>query len=197
MAIMGLMKMLIPCCLGVNHTELIDEHTDPAAEKSIPYTDAPSAVELQSAATETSGKLFRFVMTNSTPNTLTFNMHIQETINSGKPITIESSYWTKIVLEKLYKAMVNLVTQAEGLHQKLSPVMRKVVDEAKHFAHELDEFQNEHPILAAFIETTALAVLIAILAPILLDALGFGIEGVVEGEYGIFMLLTMLLTNDA
>ncbi|KEQ75815.1 hypothetical protein M436DRAFT_61126 [Aureobasidium namibiae CBS 147.97] len=109
-------------------------------------------------------------------------MHMQEIITSDKPVTVRSSRWTKLVLDKLYKAMLELVAKIGEIREKLSPMMRKVIEEAEHFAHELEEFQEEHPILTASIETTALAVLIAVLAPFLLEALGFGVEGVVEGS---------------
>jgi hypothetical protein len=124
-------------------------------------------------------------------------MQIQEIVTSGQPITISSSWWTKMVLDKLYKAMVDLVTRFEELKEKLSPTTHKVIDEAERFAHDFAEFHNEHPILAVLIETTALAVLIEVLAPLLLEALGFGVEGVVEGKYTVtFVLSTRVLTHN-
>lgn len=188
---MDIMKMLLPCCLGASHEELIDEPSDAAVtEKFGAYTDVPSNTELQAAANETSDKLLHLITTVDVLNTLTSNMQMQDIIASNKPITVQSSRWTKLVLDKLYKAMLELVTKIVEMREKLSPMMRKVVKEAEHFAHELEEFQEEHSILTAFI------VLIAVLAPIQLEALGFGVEGVVEGECSILMLMAMLLTDD-
>jgi len=189
--------MLIPCCLGAGHEELIDELSDAAVtEKFGAYTDVPSAIELQAAANKTSDKLLHLITKTDVLNTPTSNMHMQEIITSNKPITVQSSRWTKLVLDRLYAAMVELITKIKEMREKLSPALRKVIEEAEHFAHELEEFQEEHPILTAFIETTALAVLIAVLAPVLLEALGFGVEGVVEGKCSVLMLMAMLLTDD-
>jgi hypothetical protein len=193
---MDKMKVLIPCCFAVDHDDLIGDITDPAAEKFGAYTDTPSAAELQSAAQDTSHGLIRYITTTDALNTLTSSIQMQEIITSGQPITISSSRWTRMVLEKLYKAMIELVTKAGELKQELSPVMHKVLDEAKHFAQELAEFQDEHPILAVVIETTALAVLIALLAPFLLEALGFGVEGVAGGRYSVLVVLSTMLLID-
>jgi hypothetical protein len=46
------------------------------------------------------------------------------------------------------------------------------------------------------IETTALAVLIALLAPFLLEALGFGVEGVAGGRYSVLVVLSTMLLID-
>lgn len=78
--------------------------------------------------------------------------------------------------------MIELITKIGEIREKLSPVMRKIIDEAEHFAHELAKFQNEDLVLAVFIETTALAILIEVSAPFLLEALGFGIDGVAKGR---------------
>jgi hypothetical protein len=123
---------------------------------------------------------------------------MHEIITSSQPIIIASSWWTHLVLERLHKSLIKLITEIDQLRQKLSPALRKVVNEAEHFTHELKEFQGEHPILTVLIETTVLALLIALLAPVLLEALGFGAEGVLEGEHRvIFIVLLMpLLTDD-
>lgn len=193
---MDIIKRFIPCCLGASHDELLDESTGAVGEKCLAYTDNPSTTELQSTAHQTSIRVLRLITTTDALNTPALNMHMQEIITSNKPIAIQSSYWTKLVLNRLYKAMIELVTKMGEMRDKFSPVMRKVIDDAEHFAHELQEFQEKHPILAAFIETAALAILIEVLAPFLLEALSFGIEGVVEGECSIFILLAMLLTDD-
>lgn len=192
------MKVFIPCCLGLSHNDNHNEdHIYSAAEKLTAYTDALSPTELDNAAQETSIKLFHFITTTNSVNIPASNMQIQEIMTSGQPITISSSWWTKIVLDKFYKAMIELVTKFEELKEKLSPTMHKVIDEAERFAHEFAEFHNEHLILAVLIETTALAVLIEVLAPLLLEALGFGVEGVVEGKYTVtFVLSTRVLTHD-
>lgn len=44
------MKALIPCCLAVDHDDLIDGHTDPATEKFSTYTDTLSFTEPDSVA---------------------------------------------------------------------------------------------------------------------------------------------------
>ena len=190
-------KMLIPCCLAAGHEELIDEPSEAAVtEKFDAYTDMPSTTELQATANKTSDNLLHFITTTDVLNTSEFDICMQDIMTSNKPITIQSSRWTKLVLNRLYAAMVELVTKIGEMREKLSPMMRKVIEEAEHFAHELEEFKEEHPILTAFMETTALAVLIAVLAPVLLEALGFGVEGVVEGKCSILMLMAMLLTDD-
>jgi hypothetical protein len=79
-------------------------------------------------------------------------------------------------------AMVWLVAKVMELKQELGPAMRKVFDEAESFAHELERFQGEHSTLAVSIQTIAFALLIAVLTPFLLEALGFSIEGVAEGK---------------
>lgn len=195
MTIMDIMKILIPCCLGTNYEELIDEHTYATDEKLRTYNDDPSTVDPWIAALKTSKEVLRLIVAAYELNTPALNMHVQEIITSNKPITVQSSYWTKIVLEKLYKAMMELVTKAGELCKKISLVMRKAIDEAEYFAHELAKFQHEYPILAVLIETTALAILIEVSAPFLLEALGFSIEGVVEGGCSTFILSMMLLTG--
>jgi hypothetical protein len=60
--------------------------------------------------------------------------------------------------------------------------MGKAYDEAESFADQLKSFQGEHPTLAVSIQTTAFALLIAVLTPFLFEALGFSPEGIVEGE---------------
>jgi hypothetical protein len=179
---MDITKLLTPCCFSVNHDEFLNEPTNPAAEKLVAYTDFPSAAELQIAAKKTCDKLLLLIFEANTLNTSTINVQMDEIIISSRPITIASSWWTQMVLRQLYKSMTGLVVDIDKLHIELGPVMRKVFDEAKCFAHELEEFQGEHPILAVLVETTALALLIAMLAPFLLEALGFGVEGVVEGK---------------
>ena len=196
MTTMDIMKMLTPCCLGTNYEEITDEHTDTVNDKLNVYNDEPSTADPWIAANKTSDKLLHLITTTNVLNTPTSNMHMQEIITSNKPITVQSSRWTKLVLDRLYAAMVELITKIKEMREKLSPALRKVIEEAEHFAHELEEFQEEHPILTAFIETTALAVLIAVLAPVLLEALGFGVEGVVEGKCSVLMLMAMLLTDD-
>jgi hypothetical protein len=195
---MDIIKLLTSCCLSVNHNELIDEHTDPATEKLVAYTDFPSATELQSAAKRTSDKFLHLIFTAKAFNTSTINLQMHEIISSSQPITIASSWWIHLVLERLYKSMIKLITEIDQLRQKLSPALRKVVDEAEHFTHGLKEFQGEHPILAVLIETTVLALLIALLAPVLLEALGFGAEGVLEGEHRVIFIVLLMtsLTDD-
>lgn len=102
-----------------------------------------------------------------------------------------------MVLEKLYKTMVELVIKVGELKQELSPAMYRVFREAERFAHEFAGFHDQHPILAVFIETTALAVLIALSASVLIEALGFGVEGVIEGKSReVFVPSTRLLTDN-
>jgi hypothetical protein len=180
---MDIIKLLTPCCLSVNHDELIDEHTDPAAEKLTAYTDFPSAAELQSAANETSNEILHLIFTTKAFNTYTINVQMHEIISSSQPFTIASSWWTHLVLERLYESMTRLIAEIDQLRQELSPALRKVVDEAEHFTYELKEFQGEHPIPTVLIETTVLALLITLLGPVLLEALGFGAEGVLEGKH--------------
>jgi hypothetical protein len=179
---MKILKVLVPCCFSVSRDNLIDEHTNSSAERLTSYTRFPSDIELQSAADKTCDKLLHFITTTDTLNTPTSNVQMQDIITSDKPITVSSSWWTKTVLKKLYVAMVWLVSKVMELKQELGPAMRKVFDEAESFAHELELFQGEHPILAVSIQTHAFALLIAVLTPFLFEALGFSTGGIAEGE---------------
>jgi hypothetical protein len=136
---MEIIKLLTPCCLSITHDELIDVPTSPAAEKLVAYTDFPSAAEPQSAAKETSDEIL-YLITAKAFNTYTINVWMHNVISSSQPITIASSWWTHLVLERLYKPMIRLITEIGQLRQQLSPALRKVVDEAEHFTHELKEF---------------------------------------------------------
>jgi hypothetical protein len=176
---MNILKTLFPCCLSPSHDEHTDEHTEPTNEKLIAYTAPSSAADLQSTAKKTSDKLIHFITTSTSVNTSKTNIQVQKIIDSEKPSTVVSAWWTQMVLKRLYKAMTELVIKVGELKQELNPVMRKVFDEAEQFVHELEELQGEHPVLSVLIETTAFALLIALLAPFLLEALGFGAEGVV------------------
>lgn len=83
MTIMGFLKVVILCCLGTNHEELADEHTDAADEKLSAYNDNPSTTDLWIAANKTSNEVLRLIVTAYELNTPTLNMHIQEIITSN------------------------------------------------------------------------------------------------------------------
>ncbi|THZ80368.1 hypothetical protein D6C88_06474 [Aureobasidium pullulans] len=50
------------------------------------------------------------------------------------------------------------------------------------FEDEFDEFKTEYPYKICLVETVVLALLVEILPPCLLGAIGFGLEDVVEGS---------------
>lgn len=193
---MNILKILFPCCLSPSHDEPMDKHINPASEKLIPYTNAASAFELQNTAKETSDELLYSIAATTSLHTSTTNIQVQEIFDSDKPSTITSVWWTQMILKRLYKAMTELAVSVEELREKLSPATRKVFDEAERFAHELEELQGEHPVLAVLIDTTALALLVILLAPFLLESLGFSVEGVVEGKCSFCTVDTSLIGNE-
>ncbi|CAD0091456.1 unnamed protein product [Aureobasidium vineae] len=179
---MDVLKIFLPCCLGASHDELINDIADPVAEKFTTYTDMPSVVEVQSAVESTSNKLLHFITTTDTFNTPAYNVQIQDIIKANQPITVQSSWWIQAVLKTLHKAMTELVKKVENHSQELSPAMHKLFIEAETLAQEFTRFTTNYPDSTFFIETVALALLIEVLAPVLLEALGFGIEGVIGGS---------------
>jgi hypothetical protein len=179
---MKILKTLLRRCFSASRDDLIDEHNNSSAEKLTSYTRFPSDIELESAADERCDKIIQLITTTNAIDMPTLNVQIQEIVTSGRPITVSSSWWTKTVLKKLYVAMAWLVASVIELKQDLGPAMGKAYDEAESFADELKSFQGEHPTLAVSIQTTAFALLIAVLTPSLFEALGFSTEGIVIGE---------------
>lgn len=106
---------------------------------------AHSANEMDSTAQETSNQLFRFITTVDSVNTPASNMQTQEIITSNQPVTVSSSRWAKLVLEKLYKALMELVTKVGEFKQELSPAMYRAFREAERFARGLCEVPRPAP----------------------------------------------------
>jgi hypothetical protein len=176
------LKTLLRRCFSASRDNLVDERNNSSAEKLTSYTRFPSDTELQSAADETCDKVIQLISTTNAIDMPTLSLQIHEIVTSGRPITVSSSWWTKTVLTKLYVAMAWLVASVIELKQDLGPAMGKAYDEAESFADQLKSFQGEHPTLAVSIQTTAFALLIAVLTPSLFEALGFSTEGIVQGE---------------
>jgi hypothetical protein len=179
---MKILKTLLRRCFSASRDNLVNERNNSSAEKLTSYTRFPSDTELQSAADETCDKVIQLISTTNAIDMPTLSLQIHEIVTSGRPITVSSSWWTKTVLTKLYVAMAWLVASVIELKQDLGPAMGKAYDEAESFADQLKSFQGEHPTLAVSIQTTAFALLIAVLTPFLFEALGFSPEGIVEGE---------------
>jgi hypothetical protein len=179
---MKILKTLLRRCFSASRDDLVNERNNSSAEKLTSYTRFPSDTELQSAADETCDKVIQLISTTNAIDMPTLSLQIHEIVTSGRPITVSSSWWTKTVLTKLYVAMAWLVASVIELKQDLGPAMGKAYDEAESFADQLKSFQGEHPTLAVSIQTTAFALLIAVLTPSLFEALGFSTEGIVQGE---------------
>jgi hypothetical protein len=186
---MKILKTLLRRCFSASRDNLVNERNNSSAEKLTSYTRFPSDTELQSAADETCDKVIQLISTTNAIDMPTLSLQIHEIVTSGRPITVSSSWWTKTVLTKLYVAMAWLVASVIELKQDLGPAMGKAYDEAESFADQLKSFQGEHPTLAVSIQTTAFALLIAVLTPFLFEALGFSPEGIVEGECRVLYVL--------
>ncbi|THZ84083.1 hypothetical protein D6C84_04411 [Aureobasidium pullulans] len=120
-------------------------------------------------------------MGNSALNTPASNAQIQEIINSGQPDAVtSSSWWRNAVIKRVYNGFKVLVANIEEHGDTLSDALRTLFMDAKAFA---DEFMTEHPCITCFIELVALALLIEVLTPALLGALGFCGEGVLGGSF--------------
>ncbi|KAL1652704.1 hypothetical protein SLS61_004686 [Didymella pomorum] len=78
----------------------------------------------------------------------------------------------KMVLEKLGAAL-------QGAHDKLGPAIRDAYNKAWQTANEIEGFVIQHPVMCTVI---ALGVLV-IIAPLVIEALGFAELGPVEGAY--------------
>lgn len=78
----------------------------------------------------------------------------------------------KLVLEKLTKALINS-------HDKLGPAVRDAYEKAWEVAKGIEGFVIEHPVMCTII---ALGVL-AIMAPWVLEALGFAELGPINGSF--------------
>jgi hypothetical protein len=192
---MKILKTLLRRCFSASRDDLVDEHNNSSAEKFTSYTRFPTDTELQSATGETCDKILQLITTTNALDMPTLNVQIQEIVNSARPITVSSSWWTKTVLTKLYVAMAWLVASVIELKQDLGPAMGKAYDEAESFADQLKSFQDEHPTLAVSIQTTAFALLIAVLTPFLFEALGFSTEGIIEGECIVLYMLDDHVAN--
>lgn len=81
-------------------------------------------------------------------------------------------YLAEKVLEKLGAAL-------QGAHDKLGPAIRDAYDKAWEAANEIEGFVIQHPVMCTII---ALGVLVVI-APWVIEALGFAELGPVEGAY--------------
>lgn len=178
---MDILNQLFPCFGADYHGLANDSHTSdyPSDEKDAEFTDVPSTIEAQCAADKSGDKILYLVLTAPALNTPASNAQIQEIINSGQPDAVtSSSWWRNAVIKRVYNGFKVLVANVEEHGDTLSHALRTLFKDAKAFA---DEFMTEHPYITCFIELVALALLIEVLTPALLGALGFCGEGILEG----------------
>ncbi|THX24774.1 hypothetical protein D6C76_02456 [Aureobasidium pullulans] len=178
---MDILKQLLSCSGTDYHSLANDSHTSdyPTDEKVAAFTDVPSTIEAHCSADKTGDKILHLILTAPALNTPASNAQIQEIINSGQPDAVtSSSWWRNAVIKRVYNGFKVLVANVEEHGDTLSDALRTLFMDAKAFA---DEFMTEHPYITCFIELVALALLIEVLTPALLGALGFCGEGVLEG----------------
>lgn len=90
-----------------------------------------------------------------------------------------SSWWQTKIAENVLNGLVHLVNEVKETGAGLSGAMAEAFTEASASA---EHFAKEHPVAATMIVTVIALFILAMLTPLILEALGFGAEGVLEGE---------------
>lgn len=84
--------------------------------------------------------------------------------------------WKEYLAEKVLE---NLGAALQGAHDKLGPAIRDAYNKAWQIANEIESFVVQHPVMCTIITLGVLA----IIAPWVVEALGFAELGPVEGTY--------------
>ncbi|KAF1353190.1 hypothetical protein BDV97DRAFT_346023 [Delphinella strobiligena] len=100
-------------------------------------------------------------------------------MRSHRPTSASSSWWETKIAETVLNGLVTLVQEVETKGHVLSGAMAEAFSTASAMA---DVFVREHPVAAKLIVTVIALFVLAVLTPLILEALGFTAEGVAEGS---------------
>lgn len=108
---------------------------------------------------------------------------VHNIITDNRPISAKSSWWQSKFAETVLDGLVRLVNEVKEKGTQLSGAMAEAFTEASAAA---EAFVKGHPVATTMIVTMIVTVIalfiLAVLTPFILEALGFGAEGVLEGE---------------
>lgn len=93
--------------------------------------------------------------------------------------TVDTQGWTQNIAEAILNKLKQIIQQGQ---KDMGPVLREAIDSTTVIAEKVFEFAKDHPnATAVFCTIVALGVLVLI-APWIIEALGFGELGPIEGE---------------
>lgn len=103
--------------------------------------------------------------------------------------------WSEWLADRIRQGIeaVLLLLENEELERVMGPAMRDAYARACDAAEVFEGFVKEHPIATAVFVTVLAIGILVVLAPWVLEVLGFGELGPVEGEFFLLLLLLVLV----
>lgn len=94
-------------------------------------------------------------------------------------LVVQAGGWNEWVATAILSALEKVLSEGGAMNQ----AMKDAYDRARKEASKMEAFAHDHPILVGLFLTVVAFGVLAILAPIVLEALGFAEEGIVAGKF--------------